>query len=73
MSSAALIWDSCIELFAVWRGCERVGFVVFDRRKRLVPCVCYIRFITDRATLFVSISIILLQSVIPGFQLRRVS
>ena len=51
----------------------RVNFVVRGTSGKSVPCVCSMRFITERTTLSTSICIVLLQLVILEVQLRCVS
>ena len=55
-----LIWVYWIVLFAVRKSCE-VNFVFWGTEGRLVSCVCFMRFITERTTLC-----LLLQFEIPS-------
>ena len=60
MSPGSVIWVSWIVLFAVWEGCVRLNFVVLCTERISVPCICSIRFVTQRTTLCVSIVILAL-------------
>ena len=62
-----------IVLFAMRKSCAVVNFVVWGTEGMLMPCVCSIRYIIEQITLFLSICIILLQLVILGLQLLRMS
>ena len=51
----SLIWVRWIILLSIQKGCVRVSSVVWGR-KRSVPCVCFIRFITEWIALWMSIN-----------------
>ena len=38
--------DSIVIVVIVRKGCVMVSFVVWNTEKRLVPCVCSVRFMT---------------------------